>query len=87
MITKHPPTGGVVDRDTVTAQLLYEIGGPRYAGPVVVALRAMSFAGPAGSAMFRCAVECSRYRGIADCSLQPPDLILPLPPHFVQRGG
>ena len=37
MITKHPGTGGVVDRDTVTAQLLYEITGPRYAGPDVVA--------------------------------------------------
>ena len=37
VITKHPDTGGVVDRDTVTAQLLYEITGPRYAGPDVVA--------------------------------------------------
>jgi hypothetical protein len=27
------------------------------------------------------------YRGTADSSLQPSDLILPLPPHFVQRGG
>jgi hypothetical protein len=37
VITKHPGSGGVVDRDTVTAQLLYEITGPRYAGPDVVA--------------------------------------------------
>ncbi|MFJ3323994.1 acyclic terpene utilization AtuA family protein [Streptomyces griseus] len=33
VITKHDGTGGVVDLSTVTAQLLYETGGARYAGP------------------------------------------------------
>jgi Acyclic terpene utilisation family protein AtuA len=33
VITKHPGTGGVVSVGTVTAQLLYEVAGPRYAGP------------------------------------------------------
>jgi hypothetical protein len=37
VITKHPGTGGVVSVGTVTAQLLYEIDGPRYANPDVVA--------------------------------------------------
>ncbi|MFD9890301.1 acyclic terpene utilization AtuA family protein [Amycolatopsis sp. NPDC059027] len=35
VITKHPGTGGVVNAGTVTAQLLYEIAGARYAGPDV----------------------------------------------------
>lgn len=37
VITKHPDTGGVVDIGTVTAQLLYETQGARYAGPDVTA--------------------------------------------------
>ena len=35
VITKHPGTAGVVTVDTVTAQLLYEVGDGRYAGPDV----------------------------------------------------
>jgi Acyclic terpene utilisation family protein AtuA len=33
VITKHPGSGGAVTVGTVTAQLLYEVAGPRYAGP------------------------------------------------------
>ncbi len=36
VITKHPGTGGAVTVDTVSAQLLYEIGGVEYLGPDVV---------------------------------------------------
>ncbi len=36
VITKHPGTGGAVTVDTVTAQLLYEIGPADYVGPDVV---------------------------------------------------
>ncbi|WP_399087053.1 acyclic terpene utilization AtuA family protein [Streptomyces sp. BBFR2] len=37
VITKHPGTGGAVTPGTVTAQLLYETDGARYAGPDVTA--------------------------------------------------
>ena len=37
IITKHPGSGGAVTVGTVTAQLLYEIGGPRYLSPDAVA--------------------------------------------------
>ncbi|MEV5549544.1 acyclic terpene utilization AtuA family protein [Streptomyces sp. NPDC052309] len=37
VITKHDGTGGLVDTGTVTAQLLYETAGARYAGPDVTA--------------------------------------------------
>ncbi len=37
VITKHPDQGGLVSVETVTAQLLYEIGGARYANPDVTA--------------------------------------------------
>ena len=36
-ITKHPDTGGLVSKGTVTAQLLYEIQSPAYLNPDVVA--------------------------------------------------
>jgi hypothetical protein len=37
VITKHAGSGGAVTVGTVTAQLLYEIGGPRYLSPDAVA--------------------------------------------------
>ncbi len=38
VITKHPGTGGLVNLDTVTAQLVYEVQSSRYLGPDVTAL-------------------------------------------------
>ena len=59
VITKHPGTGGMVTLGTVTAQLLYEIGGPRYLSPDAVArfdsIRARARTAPTGCASQRCA--------------------------------
>lgn len=38
VVTKHEGTGGAVTVGTVTAQLLYEIAGPRYVNPDAIAL-------------------------------------------------
>jgi hypothetical protein len=49
VITKHPGTGGAVTVGTVTAQLLYEVGDARYAGPDVTTrldTAGLSAAGP-----------------------------------------
>ncbi|WP_017598002.1 acyclic terpene utilization AtuA family protein [Nocardiopsis lucentensis] len=37
VVTKHPGSGGTVTTGTVTAQLVYEVAGPRYPGPDVTA--------------------------------------------------
>ena len=37
VITKHEKTGGAVTVDTITAQLLYEVAGPDYLNPDVIA--------------------------------------------------
>jgi hypothetical protein len=48
VITKHPGTGGAVTVGTVTAQLVYEIGDARYAGPDVTTRLDTVTIGPAG---------------------------------------
>ena len=66
VITKHPGTGGAVSVGTVTAQLVYEVDGARYAGPdVTTRLDSVSLrqAGPDR-------VEITGVRGEAP----PPDL-------------
>lgn len=37
VVGKHDNTGGLVSVGTITSQLLYEIGGPQYLGPDVIA--------------------------------------------------
>ncbi|CAN5837190.1 DUF1446 domain-containing protein [soil metagenome] len=49
VVTKHPETGGLVSVETVTAQLLYEIGGHRYISPDVIARFDTLTLSPAGT--------------------------------------
>ncbi len=37
IIGKHDGTGGLINTETITSQILYEIGGPEYLGPDVTA--------------------------------------------------
>ena len=65
VITKHPGTGGLVSVDTVTAQLLYEISGARYANPDVTPGWTPSSCprtAPTGSASAACAASRRRRR-------------------------
>ena len=61
VITKHPGTGGMVTVGTVTAQLLYEIGGPRYLSPDAVArfdtIRLWRSKAQTGSTLRRCSAK------------------------------
>ncbi len=66
VITKHPGTGGTVSVGTVTAQLVYEIGDARYAGPDVTTRLDTVSIRPAGPDR----VELSGVRG----EPPPPDL-------------
>ncbi len=62
VVTKHPGTGGVVDRSSVTEQLIYEIGDPtRYHTPDVVA----DFTGLVLSGAGRNRIRVSGARGTA----------------------
>ena len=65
VITKHPGTGGMVTVGTVTAQLLYEIGGPRYLSPDAVARFDTIELSPGGSGP-------GAHRGRARASRRPP---------------
>ena len=63
VITKHPGSGGAVTVGTVTAQLLYEIGGPRYLSPDAVArfdTIALTQEGRTGCASRACAARRHR---------------------------
>ena len=57
VITKHEGTRGQVSVDTVTAQLLYEVGAPGYLNPDVVAMLDTVVSGAVGSG------SCGRRRG------------------------
>jgi len=61
VITKHEGTGGAVTVDTVTAQLLYEIGPPGYLNPDVVTRLDTVHLEPAGPDR----VRISGVRGVA----------------------
>src|SRR6266540_3047052 len=71
VITKHPGTGGLVSVGTVTAQLLYEVEGPRYVTPDVVARFDSAVVTPDGPDRVRTGLDVDAKARVAVEALRP----------------